>query len=154
MALGQLRGPSWETGTPLHCPNQGYIVASGGLEVCDAAHRCFVMKEGRSQIAGVEHPEVSTLTPPQAELGWVGPLRNSNDSRWAGPPATFRIRVTGYVGHLPVILLLGRTDDHFSVLLFISSRRYRPETSHCQILVLQSPSPDTMHMIGSEHRAG
>src|ERR1019366_7780562 len=56
-------------GTPLPCPNQSSIVASGGWEVCDAAHRCFVMKEGRSQIAGVEHPEVSTLTtPPKRSL--------------------------------------------------------------------------------------
>jgi hypothetical protein len=74
MGLGQFRGLSWETGTPLHCPNQGYIVASGGLEVCDAAHRCFVMKEGRSQIAGVEHPEVSTLTtPPKRSWDGSGP---------------------------------------------------------------------------------
>jgi hypothetical protein len=51
MGLGQLRGPSWETGKPLNCPNQVSIVAQGGLEVCDAAHGMFVMKDGRSQIA-------------------------------------------------------------------------------------------------------
>src|ERR1019366_3086588 len=45
MGLGQLRGPPWETDTTLHCPNQNSIVASGGLEVCDDAHRLGVMKK-------------------------------------------------------------------------------------------------------------
>jgi len=36
MGLGQLRGPFWETVTPLNCPNQGNFVAWGGLGVCDA----------------------------------------------------------------------------------------------------------------------
>jgi len=35
MGLGQLRGPSWLTGGPLHCPNQISMIALGGLEVCD-----------------------------------------------------------------------------------------------------------------------
>jgi len=45
MGLGQLRGPSWETGTPLNCNNQMAIVALGGLEVCDGAHWVIVMKK-------------------------------------------------------------------------------------------------------------
>ncbi len=45
MGLGQLRGPSGVTGIPLHCPNQKSIVASGGLDVCDDAHRLGVMKK-------------------------------------------------------------------------------------------------------------
>lgn len=29
MVLGQIRGLSWETDTPLHCPIKGFIVALG-----------------------------------------------------------------------------------------------------------------------------
>ena len=53
MVLGQLRGPVWETGTPLRCPNQISIVAHCGLEVCDAGHSWFVMKKVGRQIAEV-----------------------------------------------------------------------------------------------------
>jgi len=45
MGLGQFRGPSWETWTPLDCPSQMAIVALGGLEVCDGAHWLVVMKK-------------------------------------------------------------------------------------------------------------
>jgi hypothetical protein len=45
MGLGQLRGPSWETWTPLDCPIQMTIVALGGLEVCDGGHWLIVMKK-------------------------------------------------------------------------------------------------------------
>jgi len=47
MGLGQLRGPSWETGAPLNCPNQMAIVALRGLEVCDGGHWLVVMKKGQ-----------------------------------------------------------------------------------------------------------
>ncbi len=47
MGLGQLRGPSRWTGSPLHCPNQISIVAEGGAYVCDRGHRLGVMKKGR-----------------------------------------------------------------------------------------------------------
>jgi len=33
------------TDTPQGCPNQKNIVASGGLDVCDDAHRLDVMKK-------------------------------------------------------------------------------------------------------------
>ena len=49
MALGQLRGPSWLTRSPLHCPNWNSIVASGGLDVCDGAHWSGVMKKIRGR---------------------------------------------------------------------------------------------------------
>jgi len=51
MGLGQLRGPSWETGTPLNCPNQEFIVAAGGLEVSDGGHWLVVMKNPRGLVA-------------------------------------------------------------------------------------------------------
>src|SRR5260370_19605661 len=35
------------------CPNQVPIVAHGGWEVCDAAHRAFVMKKSRVHSAGL-----------------------------------------------------------------------------------------------------
>jgi hypothetical protein len=37
------------TGTPLDCPNQTSIVASGGLGVCDGAHWLGVMKKLSAQ---------------------------------------------------------------------------------------------------------
>ena len=60
MGLGQLRGPSWETGTPLDCPNQMAIVALDWLEVCDGAHRSFVMKkvEGPRPLLNPTHRKV------------------------------------------------------------------------------------------------
>jgi hypothetical protein len=47
MALGQPRGPSWETGTPLHSPNQVNIVRHDELEVSDRRHG---QSDGRNQI--------------------------------------------------------------------------------------------------------
>jgi len=47
MGLGQLRGPSWEAGTLLHCTTQKSIFALGGLDVCDGAHGLIVMKKIR-----------------------------------------------------------------------------------------------------------
>ena len=43
MGLGQLRGPSWLTGTPLYCPIQGTLSHLAGWEVCDGAHCSVVM---------------------------------------------------------------------------------------------------------------
>jgi len=43
--LGQLRGPSWETGTLLATPIQSLFSRMGGLDVCDDAHRLSVMKK-------------------------------------------------------------------------------------------------------------
>ena len=43
MGLGQLRGPSWGTGIPLGCPNQGNSVAPVGLEVGDAGLDLYSM---------------------------------------------------------------------------------------------------------------
>jgi hypothetical protein len=51
MALGQLRGPSLETNTPLHCPNLENSVALAGLGVCDGGHRLDVMKEETSRLS-------------------------------------------------------------------------------------------------------
>jgi len=45
MGLGQLRGPSSETGTPLSCPIQIVIIALGGFDVCDGGHWLVVVKE-------------------------------------------------------------------------------------------------------------
>ena len=54
IGLGRLRGPSWETGTPLHCSSSGDIVAPVGLEVCDGAHSLDVMKKvGLMGVMGV-----------------------------------------------------------------------------------------------------
>jgi hypothetical protein len=33
------------------CADQVFIIARGGVDVCDGAHRCFVMKKGRRRIA-------------------------------------------------------------------------------------------------------
>lgn len=44
MAFGRRRGPSLETNTLLPWPITS-IVAHCGLEVCDGAHRWFVMKK-------------------------------------------------------------------------------------------------------------
>ena len=49
MDLGQLRGPSWLTGAPQHCPNQKGIVTLGGLGVCDGGHSLVVMKKGSTR---------------------------------------------------------------------------------------------------------
>jgi hypothetical protein len=67
MGLGQLRGPSWLTGTPLHCPQLVAIIAQGGLEVCDAAHRWFVMKKG--QVSGCKNGNATSRS-----LGEAGEL--------------------------------------------------------------------------------
>jgi hypothetical protein len=49
MVLGQLRGPSLETGTPPRWHHRsGNIVAPVGLEVCDGGHGLGVMKKGGS----------------------------------------------------------------------------------------------------------
>src|SRR5271157_5704199 len=47
MGLGQLRGPSWEAGTLLHCTTQKSLFALGGMNVCDSAHGLIVMKKIR-----------------------------------------------------------------------------------------------------------
>jgi hypothetical protein len=62
MGLGQLRGPSWETGTPLNGPNQMTIVALGGLEVCDGAHWPVVMKK----VEGPVRRGLGQATPPKS----------------------------------------------------------------------------------------
>jgi len=46
MGLGQLRGSSLADHL-FTAPNQIPIIASGGIDVCDCAHRVFVMKKGR-----------------------------------------------------------------------------------------------------------
>ena len=45
MGLGQLRGPSWVDGMPLHCPNQASILAWTDWGVGDGGHHSFVMKK-------------------------------------------------------------------------------------------------------------
>ncbi len=55
MGLGQFRGVSWLTGTPLSCHRSISIVADGRFDVCDGEHRIFVMKKVKG--------------PAQAELG-------------------------------------------------------------------------------------
>jgi hypothetical protein len=45
VGLGQLREPSWLTGTARPCHRSISIVADGRLDVCDGAHRIFVMKK-------------------------------------------------------------------------------------------------------------
>jgi hypothetical protein len=59
MGLGQLAGRLGD-GHTSRCPNQISIVAHGGWEVCDGAHRWFVMKKVRRQIAEVKTPAAST----------------------------------------------------------------------------------------------
>jgi len=77
MDLGQLRGPSWETGTPLNCPNQTAIVALGGLEVCDGGHRSFVMKKGRRPGLS-EGLDMLSLQAPAAVVNQYPPVKKQN----------------------------------------------------------------------------
>jgi hypothetical protein len=47
VGLGQLRGPSWLTGTPRPYHRSITIVADGRFGVCDGARWAFVMKEAK-----------------------------------------------------------------------------------------------------------
>src|SRR5437660_983664 len=50
LGLGQIRGPSWLTDTPRPgTTGRSPLSPTGGLCVCDAWHRVFVMKKGGRQ---------------------------------------------------------------------------------------------------------
>jgi len=64
MALGQLRGPSWWTGTLLAAPIRIVILAHAWVSVCEGHHRLVVMNEaGFYRPAGLEdrYPRIQIL---------------------------------------------------------------------------------------------
>jgi len=87
--LGQLRGRPWRRDPSP--PHQEIIVALGELDVCDGAHRIFVMKKGtpvrmelpfrgRCEAVLVRGERRSSSWPPRARA-W-GSVRTSRQSFW------------------------------------------------------------------------
>src|SRR5271167_558674 len=59
MALGQLRGPSWKTGTPLHCPIHWTSLHLANWVSVMAITRCL-----RGRKSKAHHPSVSAVRRP------------------------------------------------------------------------------------------
>jgi len=71
MALGQLRGPSWLTGTLLAAPIRPLFSRMRGVSVCNGHHGWNVMKK----VKGPAQAKLgrATLRGQMAAIGWASP---------------------------------------------------------------------------------
>ena len=109
MGLGQVRGPSWETGSLVHCPNQMAIVDWIGEHVCDGTHRWFVMKNRGSE---VKTPPARKLGQSTLTRGWCA--QTHTFARNANVWGTRRIYFVGPIaevrGQIAEVVWVGASD--------------------------------------------